>query len=436
MIYTSGSTGRPKGVEVTHRNLVNSTHARVRAYGDRIDAFLLLSPFFFDSSVAGLFSTLTQGGALVLPAPQMEQDVGHLADLIAAHQVSHTLALPRLYEMLLEHADPARLGSLRLVMVAGEACSRDLGPRHHDVLPGTRLVNEYGPTEATVWCTVQEIGPGPVDGDRVPIGRPIANSQTYILDPWGRPTPVGVPGELHVGGLGVARGYLGDPAMTADRFVTRTLPDEPVRLYRTGDLARYLEDGTIDLIGRADTQVKIRGQRIELGEIERVLESHPSVREAVVNLRAADGAPAILAAHVATDAASGDLRDFLASQLPAPMVPAAIVTMDTLPRGSTGKVDRKALLEAPIRPAGPAARYVAPATHTEKRLAVIWSEVLGVERVGVADNFFELGGDSILSIRVIARAHAAGLRITPRQFFDQPTVAELAVLAEVRSANS
>jgi len=440
VLFTSGSTGRPKGVAVTHRSLVNSTHARLHAYGDPVGTFLLLSPFVFDSSLAGLFATLTQGGTLVLPAPDMEKDVRHLAELIATHQVTHTLLLPTLYAMLLEHADPAALRSLRLVMVAGEACPPSLMRRHHSLLPDTRLVNEYGPTEATVWCTVHHTSaPEPADDEsdhapRVPIGRPIANMQTFILDPWLRPVPVGVPGELHVAGVGLARGYLDQPALTAERFIETDLPVAGrVRLYRTGDVARHLPDGSIDLLGRVDHQVKIRGQRIELAEIEMVLREHQKVRDAVVVASTTGSgatAGAVLVAYVEPDVDGESVRRFLAERLPAVMVPARVVTLGALPRGVNGKVDRTALPD----PGHPAPRggegFVAPATDVERRLAEIWSGVLGVESVGVTDNFFDLGGDSILSIRIIARAHETGLAITPRQLFEHPTIAELAAIVE------
>lgn len=432
VLYTSGSTGRPKGVAVTHDNLVASTYARLVEYGDPVDTFLLLSPFIFDSSVAGLFSSLTQGGTLVLPAPRMEQDVQHLGQLIAAHQVTHTLALPTVYGLLLELVDPNLLRSLRLVMVAGEPCPPSLVERHAATLPATTLVNEYGPTEATVWCTVHRLHPG---GDppsrRVPIGRPIANAQAYILDRNDRPVPVGVPGELCIAGRGVALGYLDQPELTAERFVTIELPlVGATRLYRSGDVARFLPDGTIDLLGRVDHQVKIRGQRIELGEIESVLESHPAVRSAVVVLHNSEASGPNLYGYVAAptdDAGLGiELRDYLGAQLPQAMVPRIIMVLDELPRGATGKIDRAALPEPSLPEELPETDYVAPRNPIEEELAAIWSTVLGVETVSVTDNFFELGGDSILSIRVIARAHQAGVSITPKQFFESPTVAGLA----------
>jgi amino acid adenylation domain-containing protein len=303
IIYTSGSTGTPKGVMVTHHNLMASTLARLHYYDVPVGRYLLLSSFAFDSSVAGIFWALAQGGTLVLPAPDEEKDVPALASLIAREQVTHTLALPSLYRLLLRYAPSGSLDSLRLVIVAGEACPPDLSADHYGRLPGAALYNEYGPTEATVWCSVYRL-PAAADGRSVPIGRPIANSQLVILDSHRRPTPIGVPGELYVGGAGVTPGYLNRPELTAERFVPLLLDGmshsvngeqaEPATFYRTGDLARWRADGQIEFLGRVDNQVKIRGFRIEMGEIETILAEHPAVREAVV--LAVEPAPAAGAA--------------------------------------------------------------------------------------------------------------------------------------------
>ncbi len=442
VLFTSGSTGRPKGVAVTHGNLVASTHARRDVYPGRVGAFLLLSPLIFDSSVAGLFWTLYDAGTIVLPASRMDQDVRHLAGVVQRHEVTHTLGLPTVYELMLAHAEPGQLASLRVVMVAGEACPPSVGAAHHVRVPGTLLVNEYGPTEATVWCASHVITPDDVRNGaetashRIPIGRPIPGTQIYLLDEQLRPVPVGVPGELCVAGAGLSRGYLGRPELTAQQFVDVELPAVgPTRVYRSGDLGRHLPDGTIDLLGRLDHQVKIRGQRIEPGEIETVLREHPAVRDAVVVAGAdlADGAASspTLVAYAAAEADRDELRQHLAAHLPNVMVPAVIELLPSLPRGATGKVDRDALPEPKRRPDGAQQDVaVAPATETERLLAGIWADVLGRDAVAVTDNFFELGGDSILSIRIIARAHEAGLTISPRQFFEAPTVAELAASME------
>ncbi len=297
LIYTSGSTGKPKGVPVSHRNLVSSTVARFDFYPSYAERFLLLSSFAFDSSVVGIFWTLCQGGALVLPEQKQEQDVLAIASLIEKHGVTHTLCLPSLYAVLLDHATPAQLRSMRVVIVAGEACPAGLIRTHRARVPHAALYNEYGPTEATVWSTACRIDDRDLDGATVPIGMPIPNAQNYILDAHMQLVPMGVVGELYIGGDGVVDGYLNRPELTAERFIEtddrRWTADEGRpssvvrRLYKTGDLARWRNDGLIEFIGRADQQVKIRGFRIEVGEIEDVLRTHALVKEAVVVARAA-----------------------------------------------------------------------------------------------------------------------------------------------------
>ncbi|MEM1451769.1 MAG: amino acid adenylation domain-containing protein [Planctomycetota bacterium] len=445
VLFTSGSTGRPKGVEVSHANLVRSTAARFTWYGDAVgtgdvDRYLLLSPYHFDSSVAGLFWTLCSGGALVLPPPGGERDVSALADLVARAGVTHTLCLPSVWELVLEVAAPGQLGSLRAVIVAGEACAPSLARTHAAALPDAALVNEYGPTEGTVWATAHVVDA--TDESRsVPIGRPIPGASVHLVDAALRPVPRGAPGEVLLGGAGVARGYFGHPERTAEAFVDAApLDDAPIRGYRTGDLARWREDGALEFLGRVDGQVKVRGQRIELGEIEARLTEHVSVREAVVVARV-DGPrnTTELAAYViaATDDApeglASSLREHLASALPAAMVPRTIDVLDALPRTGTGKVDRGALPD-PADVAAPTADTAhgadAPANETERTLLPIWRDVLGLESVPREASFYELGGDSLLSIRIIARAHREGLRVDPARFADRPTLAGMAAAAE------
>ncbi len=277
IIYTSGSTGKPKGVRITHYNLVHSTHARFIYYPQHPEAFLLLSSFAFDSSVVGIFWTLCTGGTLYLPPQYAERDVTQLADLISEYDITHLLALPSLYGVLLDYADSAKIDSLNTVMVAGEACPIDLVQRHYTRLPNATLYNEYGPTEGTVWSTAWAIPP---DAQKMLIGSAIPTMQTYILDGAQQPVPFGIAGELYIGGKGIAEGYHNRPALTAERFLANPFGDG--RLYRTGDLARYLPDGTIEFLGRVDHQVKINGYRIELGEIEEALRRHSAVTEAAV----------------------------------------------------------------------------------------------------------------------------------------------------------
>jgi amino acid adenylation domain-containing protein len=282
VIYTSGSTGQPKGVVVSHANLLHSTQARVLAYRDAPTCFLLLSSVAFDSSIAGIFWTLCQGAALLLPSDQDRRDLGALIELIAREQVSHTLCIPSFYALLLEQATAEDLASLKAVIVAGEACPGELVERHRAQLPGAALFNEYGPTEASVWATVYDCAQLQ-PGRPVPIGAPIPYARAYVLDANLRPLPLGVAGELMIGGSGIARGYLEQPALTAERFIPDSLSLTPgARMYRTGDRARWLPDGTLEFLGRVDQQVKIRGFRIEPGEIAALLRRHLAVQDALV----------------------------------------------------------------------------------------------------------------------------------------------------------
>ena len=435
VIYTSGSTGRPKGVMVAHRNLVHSTTARFAFYREPVDAFLLLSSVAFDSSVAGIFWTLCGGGRLVLPVLGAEQDPAALAKLIAGERVSHLLALPSLYRMLLREGGPGALATLRAVAVAGEECPPALPGEHGEALPGATLYNEYGPTEGTVWSTALAIG-GVGPSGRVSIGRPIPNARAYVLDERHQPSPAGVAGELFVGGAGVARGYLDRPALTAERFVPDPFGGEPgARLYRTGDRARWLPDGTIEFLGRADQQVKVRGFRIELGEIEARLAEHPRVREAVAVAREDSPGDRRLAAYYVGDGGSVEveaLRAHLAEALPEYMVPAAYVRLERLPLTPNGKVDRRAL-PAPQEDAFARRGREAPLAGTEEAVAEIWSEVLGLGRVGRHDNFFELGGHSLLAVTLVERMRRRGLHTEVRALFTAPTLAGFAASVDGRS---
>ncbi|MDJ0728434.1 MAG: amino acid adenylation domain-containing protein [Crocosphaera sp.] len=282
VIYTSGSTGKPKGVLVTHRNLIHSTTARIQYYNQPVTRFLLLSSFAFDSSVAGIFWTLCQGGTLVLPKQKLEQDIQALANLISHQQITHTLCLPSLYNLLLTYTNNKQLQSLQVVIVAGEGSGRSLAILHDEKLPDTSLYNEYGPTEATVWSSVYQV-PASLESSSIPIGKPIPNTQIYLLNNLQQLVPMGVPGEIFIGGPGIVRGYLNQPEKTTQQFIPNPFSQvEGDYLYRTGDLGRYLPDGNIEFLGRVDRQVKIRGYRIELGEIEDILKEHETVHEAVL----------------------------------------------------------------------------------------------------------------------------------------------------------
>ena len=446
VIYTSGSTGKPKGAMILHRGLVNYMAWCQQAYPVKAgQGAPVHSSISFDLTITGLFAPLLAGRKVQL----VPEDLGiDLLSTALRNETDYSLVkiTPAHLELLSQQLAPQQAaGRTRAFIIGGENLLAESIAFWQDYAPHTLLVNEYGPTETVVGCCVYQVPPDERRAGSVPIGRPIINTQLYILDTHMQPAPIGVPGELYIGGAGVARGYLNRPALTAGCFVPDPFSNEPAaRLYKTGDLARYLPDGNIEFLGRIDHQVKVRGFRIELGEIEAVLSQHPAVGEAVVLAR--EDAPTDplspgkrgkrLVAYVVPEGDEGDhtpgvgeLRRFLSEKLPDYMLPAAFVTLQALPLTPNGKVDRRAL-PAPeqARPDLEAA-YVAPHTPAEKTLAAIWAQLLDIDQVGIHDSFFELGGDSILSIQVIARANQAGLRLTPRQIFQHPTVAGLAAVA-------
>jgi amino acid adenylation domain-containing protein len=432
VIYTSGSTGRPKGVVVSHAGLASFSAAAVERYavrpGDRVLAFSSPS---FDASVLELCISLPGGAALVVPPPGPLLGES-LAGVLARHRVTHALIPPAALATVPASAAASGLPDFRTVIVGGDACPEELAERW---APGRRMINSYGPTEATVVSTWSDpLSPGRA----APIGRPIWNTQVYVLDRHLRPVPIGVPGELYVSGRGLARGYLARPGLTAERFIANPFGAAGTRMYRTGDVARWTADGQLEFAGRADAQVKIRGFRVEPGEIEAVLGRHPAVAEAVVIARPDDAGPKRLVAYVLPDLGSlvgpAELREHTAAVLPGYMVPAAFVMMDKWPLSPNGKLDRRAL-PAPDWGAVTHREYVPPRTDAERAVAEIWAEVLGVGQVGVQDDFFALGGDSILSIHVVSRiADTFGVQIAARAVFDARTVAALAELlpAEAR----
>jgi amino acid adenylation domain-containing protein len=413
VLYTSGSTGKPKGVMVSHRNLVSSTFARKLAYGNP-GRFLLLSPISFDSSVAGIFGSLLQGGTLIIAGDDLMRDPSRLRQEIQRQQVESLLCVPSLYRHLLEY-DVAReeMKQLARVIVAGEVCQPDLVAKSAQQQPQVELFNEYGPTEGTVWASMH-CCTYPLSRQSVPIGRPIANTRIYVLDAQGEPVPVGVAGELHIGGTGVARGYLRRPELTAERFVPDPYAGQAgARMYKTGDIGRWLADGALEFVGRNDDQVKIRGFRIELGEIAARLQEHPAIEEAAVIAREDTPGEKRLVAYYRPASHHGfpdqesllsDVRLFLRERLPEYMVPAAYVRLESLPVTPNGKLDPRAL-PAPQGDAYAVRRYVPPQGELESALAAIWSEVLKLEKVGRHDDFFALGGHSLLALRVLFRVN-------------------------------
>ena len=439
VMYTSGSTGLPKGVLITHQNLAQSATARMNYYSEHVGNYLLLSSFAFDSSVAGIFFTLCRGGTLCLPPESFQGDPEELAELISKNRISQMLCFPSLYSLLLEHAQPQELVSLRAVVVAGEPCPRELVERHYTLFPMVPLFNEYGPTEATVWSTVYRCDPRE-HRTSVPIGRPISNTQCYVLDARLNPVPVGVQGELYLGGDGLARGYLNRPELSHQKFIPNPFSAWPgERLYKTGDWVRYLPDGNLEFLGRVDNQVKVRGLRIELGEIEEALARHPAVKEVVVIAREDEPGNKRLVAYVASKQPSippsDELRGLLKSRLPQYMIPSAFVVMEALPRTPNGKVDRRALPAPEQANRGQEEDLVPPRDNTEARLLKIWQMIFGRPDIGVTQDFFALGGHSLLAARLLRRMEKEfDRKFTLVNVFEAPSIEQMANL--VRGTDS
>jgi amino acid adenylation domain-containing protein len=437
VIYTSGSTGRPKGTMNSHRGIVNRLLWMQEQY--RLtpeDRVLQKTPFSFDVSVWELFWPLMTGARLVMAIPGGHQDPAYLAATIAAEGITTVHFVPSLLRVFVDVPGIEACTSLRQVMASGEALPLDLVRRFQERL-GAALHNLYGPTEAAVdvtwWACEREDGRG-----LVPIGRPVANTRIVVVDREGRPAPLGVPGELHIGGVQLARGYLGRPALTAEKFVPDPLSDESGgRLYRTGDLARTLPDGAVEFLGRIDHQVKLRGLRIELGEIEAALGEFPGAQAAVVMARADGGETRLVAYLVAEPAPDlAEIRAALSSSLPEYMLPSALVMLPAMPLTLSGKVDRKAL-PAPEIQRAPAAEAVAPRTPLETWLAGLFGEILKIEVTGVHDDFFALGGTSISGAVLINRLQRElGEIVHVVVIFDHPTVARLAVYLTVQHAGA
>nr|QRG34998.1 NRPS [Micromonospora sp.] len=433
VIYTSGSTGRPKGVVVSHDNAVDLACWAVAEIGPAALSRVLASTSLnFDVSVFEMFGPLACGGEI-----EVVDDLLALAERADGWSGSLISAVPSAFAQLL--AGGAVDAHTDLVVLAGEALSAQAVRDINGALPGARVANIYGPTEATVYSTAWYGGPL-ADGIAPPIGRPTTNTRVYVLDSALRPVPPGTIGELYLAGAGLARGYLNRPRLSAERFVADPLGPPGARMYRTGDLVRWRADGNLDYLGRIDHQVKVRGYRIELGEIESVLLAHPDVSQAAVVARADTEVTTQLVGYlVPADAAAAPtparLREHVAAALPEYMVPAAFVLLDALPLNPTGKLDRRALPAPDFAAAAGAGR--AAATPREELLAGLFADVLGVPGIGAEDSFFDLGGDSIVSIQLVSRARQAGLRLTPRDVFTHRTVAALArVAGELGSAEA
>jgi amino acid adenylation domain-containing protein/non-ribosomal peptide synthase protein (TIGR01720 family) len=440
-IYTSGTTGRPKGTLLNHGGLSNLVQGLTDIFQlNPDDRILQFSSIGFDASVLDLFHTWSTGACVHIAPSQQLDSAEELVALFRNEGITCAILPPSLWSVFPE----ATLPALRVVIAAGEVCSPEIAAR---LSRNRRFLNGYGPTEITVAASFFVKEPG-LDSDgediqhNVPIGRPLNNVKIYLLDEQLQPVPVGVPGELYVGGNGVGRGYLNRADLTAEKFLPDPFSSEPgSRFYRTGDLARYRSNGQIEFLGRVDHQVKLRGFRVELQEIERALETHPQVQTAVVTAPVDAGGSRKLAAYVVLKTEPGatltlqSVRAFLKERLPEYMLPSHLVVMDRFPMTSSGKIDRKAL-PAPKADRANSREVVSPRTAIEKQLCKIWSELLGVPEVSIHDNFFELGGDSILGIQMVARATAVGIRLKVRQLFQHQTIAGLALVAEENETNA
>jgi len=441
VIYTSGSTGKPKGVLIPHGSLVNYTTVAIAEYGiQKCDRILQFSSISFDVSAEEIYTSLTSGATLVLRTDSMLDSVEGFLQKCKNWEIT-VVALPTAYwhelTALLSQETLALPPSLRLIIIGGEkALPERLKTWLEYAGQRVRLLNNYGPTEATVGATIYDLSAGDTTLKELPIGRPLGNVQTYILDRNGQPVPIGVPGELHIGGAGLARGYLNRPELTDERFIRNPFSDSPTsRLYKTGDLVRYLNDGNIEYLGRIDDQVKVRGFRIELGEIEAALSQHPSLLQVAVALREdIPGQKSLVAYTVLLQEPAptiSELRHFLKQQLPDYMIPSAFVVIEALPLTPNGKVDRRALRAPDPSQLQLQNNFVAPRTPIEEMLAEIWTEVLTLQRVGIFDNFFELGGHSLLATQVISRVRQTfQVELPLRSLFASPTIADLALCLE------
>ncbi|MGH3376606.1 MAG: AMP-binding protein [Actinoallomurus sp.] len=420
---TSGSTGRPKGVAVPHRGLTNSVYAQRDLVGPTPgDRVLQLASPSFDMSVYEITWALANGGRLCTAAKRDLLPGADLARTVREQGVTTLLATPSSLSVM----KPGDLRSVTTLMAAGEACGAEIADAW---APGRRVLDGYGPTECSIIATTS-VCPG---GEGRPlIGRPVPGTEAYVLDAELRPVPVGVPGELYLGGDGVGRGYVGRPAATAERFVPDPFSGRPgARLYRTGDQVRSTPDGSIDYIGRVDDQVKLRGFRIELGEVESALAARPGVRAAAAIVREDRPGEQRLVAYVEPEGGrrpeedEETIRQALRGRLPAHMLPATYVFLDELPRTGSSKINRRALPPPPADRPESAGHYVAPRTPAERAMADVWAGVLGVGRVGVHDDFFALGGNSLSTVRVVSLARARGVPVSVRQLMETPTIARL-----------
>lgn len=420
LIYTSGSTGKPKGVLIEHRSIANTIQWRTKYYRfTSEDVLLQIPPYSFDSSVEDIFSFLTVGASIVVIDQGKRLNMKHLGQLITDHRVTHFLATPLLYNAMLDDIGD-KLGALSSITVAGESVRINLVKKHFAKLPKVKLYNEYGPTENSVCSTVYQFS---ATDDEVLIGKPISNCRCYILNQDHHLLPVGIPGELYLGGVGLARGYVNNPELTEKKFIY--IPELKERVYKTGDLAQWTSDGNLKFIERIDNQVKIRGFRIELGEIESNLLKHQCVNEAVVILDEGDPNRKCLCAYFVSDekVTPDELKEFLGKSLPDYMIPTYFVPLERLPLNSNGKIDRKKL-PAPNR--NQEKNLAPPENPVEEKMVEVWREVLGVSKIGINDSFFDLGGDSLDVIKVITVTYNENWDLSVQDFYKYKTIKKLA----------
>jgi len=436
VIYTSGSTGKPKGVQISHRALVNFLNSMLQAPGlTATDRLLAVTTLAFDIAGLELYLPLLVGAQVVIAPSEVAMDGEKLATYLQDAEITVMQATPATWQLLLAAGWPGK-PNLK-ILSGGEALTADLAEQ---LLPrGAELWNLYGPTETTIWSTVHRVE---MVSSTVPIGRPIANTQVYVLDPQQQPVPLEVPGELYIGGAGLAAGYLHRPDLTTEKFVPHPFTDSPeTKLYRTGDLVRYRPDGTLECLGRLDHQVKLRGFRIELGEIEAVLLRHPAVQSAVAITHTEDPQNPRLIAYVVLHsdqtATSQELRQFLKQKLPAYMVPTAFMTLAQLPLTPNGKLDRQALPDPAIDEPTLDSPQILPRTATEKALYPIWCHVLGMSQASVTGNFFDLGGHSLLAMQLIAQVREQLQIELPLQcLFEHPSIAQLAAYIDQQTQSA
>lgn len=444
VLYTSGSTGVPKGVVGLHRGMVNRFRWMWQTYPFAADEICCQkTSLSFGDSIWEIFGPLLQGVPSAIIGDEDSKDVSRLVDALAAQRVTRLVLVPSLLQVMLDTLDLSqKLPHLRLVVTSGEALPVTLARRFHQQMPHTRLINLYGSTEVSADVTYYDTADLPADLLNSPIGRPIANSQVYLLDRFLNPVPVGLPGELYAGGDGLARGYLHRPDLTAERFVPHPFSQSAAaKLFRTGDFARYLPDGTLEYIGRTDQQVKIRGFRVELGEVETALSRHEAVAEVIVSaLEEATGSRRLAAYLVLKENAAlsaSECRNFLSQRLPEFMIPSSYVILEALPHLPNGKVNRRALAGLGLQVVAESAETSAPETLVELRMKEIWEELLQVSNVSIDDNFFDLGGHSLLAVRLFARIEKTfDVKLPVARLYGAPTIRQLAQVVDGESGYS